>query len=114
MNLKCDPAEAEMLRDIFPAVIPGYHMNKRHWNTVELDGSIPDSEIQRMVDNSFALVVGGLRLARATVSGNSAWKSSALRQAPGLTAAQCPWTGLALERHKQALSFLSFTATTRA
>lgn len=62
MNLKCDPAEAEMLRDIFPAVIPGYHMNKRHWNTVELDGSIPDSEIQRMVDSSFALVVAGLRL----------------------------------------------------
>ena len=62
MNLKCDPAEAEMLRDIFPAVTPGYHMNKRHWNTVELDGSIPDSEIQRMIDSSFALVVGGLRL----------------------------------------------------
>lgn len=62
MNLKCDPAEAEMLRDIFPSVIPGYHMNKRHWNTIELDGSIPASEIERMIDNSYALVVAGLRL----------------------------------------------------
>lgn len=57
MNLKCDPDEAVMLRDIFSAVIPGYHMNKRHWNTVILDGSIPVGEIQRMIDNSFLLVV---------------------------------------------------------
>ena len=42
VNLKCDPQEAVMLRDIFPAVIPGYHMNKLHWNTVKLDNSIPD------------------------------------------------------------------------
>ncbi|WP_158969301.1 MmcQ/YjbR family DNA-binding protein [Paraglaciecola sp. L3A3] len=57
MNLKCDPQEAVMLRDIFPAVIPGYHMNKLHWNTVILDGSIPQGEIERMIDNSFDLVV---------------------------------------------------------
>ena len=57
MNLKCDPDEANMLRDIFPAVIPGYHMNKRLWNTVILDASIPKGEIERMIDNSFALVV---------------------------------------------------------
>jgi predicted DNA-binding protein (MmcQ/YjbR family) len=61
MNLKCDPHEALILRDIFPAVKPGYHMNKRHWNTVVLDGSIPRGEIERMVDNSYALVVRGLR-----------------------------------------------------
>jgi predicted DNA-binding protein (MmcQ/YjbR family) len=60
MNLKCDPDEAIMLRDIFPAVHPGYHMNKRHWNTVVLDGSIPVGELQRMVDNSYALVVAGI------------------------------------------------------
>ena len=42
---------------------PGYHMNKRHWNTVVLDGSIPPGEIQRMIDNSYALVVKGLRRA---------------------------------------------------
>lgn len=57
MNLKCDPDEAIMLRDIFPAVMPGYHMNKKHWNTVILDGSIPQGEIERMIDNSFMLVV---------------------------------------------------------
>ena len=57
MNLKCDPDEASALRDIFKAVIPGYHMNKRLWNTVILDGSIPRGEIERMMDNSFLLVV---------------------------------------------------------
>jgi len=57
MNLKCDPDEAVMLRDIFPAVIPGYHMNKRLWVTVILDSSIPQGEIERMMDNSFKLVV---------------------------------------------------------
>jgi predicted DNA-binding protein (MmcQ/YjbR family) len=57
MNLKCDPEEAIMLRDIFSAVIPGYHMNKRLWNTIILDGSISQGEIERMMDNSFQLVV---------------------------------------------------------
>lgn len=57
LNLKCEPNEAMMLRDIFPAIIPGYHMNKRLWNTVILDGSIPQGEIERMIDNSFKLVV---------------------------------------------------------
>lgn len=61
MNLKCDPHEAVILRDIFPAVLPGYHMNKRHWNTVILDGSIPTGEIERMIDNSYELVVKGLK-----------------------------------------------------
>jgi predicted DNA-binding protein (MmcQ/YjbR family) len=63
MNLKCEPREALMLRDIFPAVLPGYHMNKRHWNTVVLDGSIPRGEIERMIDSSYRLVVRGLRRA---------------------------------------------------
>lgn len=60
MNLKCDPDEALILRDIFPAVLPGYHMNKRHWNTIILDGSMPRGEIERMIDNSYSLVVRGL------------------------------------------------------
>lgn len=63
MNLKCDPDEANALRDVFDAVIPGYHMNKKHWNTVILDGSIPVSEIQRMIDRSYGLVVKGLKKA---------------------------------------------------
>lgn len=60
INLKCDPMEAMQLRDVFDCVIPGYHMNKTHWNTVILDGSLPDGEIERMIDNSYALVVKGL------------------------------------------------------
>ena len=57
MNLKCDPDEAVFLRDMFDAVLPGYHMNKTHWNTVVLDGSIPRGEIERMIDRSYGLVV---------------------------------------------------------
>lgn len=57
MNLKCDPEEAMMLRDIFTAVIPGYHINKAQWNTIILDGSIPQGEVERMIDNSYMLVV---------------------------------------------------------
>lgn len=60
INLKCDPEQAYMLRDVFSAVIPGYHMNKKHWNTVILDGSIPVGEIERMIDHSYALVTKGL------------------------------------------------------
>ncbi len=61
VNLKCNPEEAVELRSVFDAVLPGYHMNKRHWNTVRLDGSLPRGEIERMVDNSFRLVVKGLK-----------------------------------------------------
>ena len=57
INLKCDPAWAEILRSTYPAVIPGYHMDKRHWITVICDGSIPDKEIKLMIDESYALVV---------------------------------------------------------
>ena len=57
LNLKCDPDEASALRDIYHAVTAGYHMNKRHWNTVVIDNSIARSEIERMIDNSFNLVV---------------------------------------------------------
>lgn len=57
INLKCDPTEAEQLRMVFDAVLPGYHMNKKHWNTVVINGSIPDSEVKRMIDNSYALIV---------------------------------------------------------
>jgi predicted DNA-binding protein (MmcQ/YjbR family) len=63
-NLKCDPEEALLLRDLFDAVIPGYHMNKKHWNTVILDGSIPRGEIERMVDNAYALVLKGVPKAK--------------------------------------------------
>jgi len=61
MNLKCDPHRAAALRDIFEAIIPGYHMNKLHWNTVFPDHSIPQKEILKMIDHSYALVVKGLK-----------------------------------------------------
>lgn len=63
INLKCDPIEAIELRHVFSAVLPGYHMNKKHWNTIRLDGSLPMGEIERMIDNSFRLVVKGLKKA---------------------------------------------------
>lgn len=63
LNLKCDPDEALALRDMYAAVQPGYHMNKRHWNTVTVDGSIPADEIRRQIDNSYHLVVRGLKKA---------------------------------------------------
>lgn len=60
VNLKCDPLKAEVLRQRYPAVLPGYHMNKRHWNTVVLDGSVPEEEVLAMIDDSYELVVKGL------------------------------------------------------
>jgi len=60
LNLKCQPEKAELLRELFPAVKPGYHMNKRHWNTVTLDGSMADADLLAMIDESYELVVRGL------------------------------------------------------
>lgn len=61
INLKCDPDEAMALRGAHPkSILPGYHMDKRHWNTVVLDGSLKDELVAEMVDQSYALVVAGL------------------------------------------------------
>lgn len=57
LNLKCDPIIAENLREQHEAVIPGYHMNKKHWNTVKLDGSLPNEDIYAMIDHSYDLIV---------------------------------------------------------
>jgi predicted DNA-binding protein (MmcQ/YjbR family) len=56
LNLKCDPAFALELRERYSSVIPGYHMNKKHWNTVYIDGTIPDKEILSWIDHSYNLV----------------------------------------------------------
>ena len=61
INLKCKPEEAMVIRDIFEAVIPAYHMNKEHWNTVILNGTVPREEIEKMIDTSYSLVVGNIR-----------------------------------------------------
>lgn len=57
INLKCDPEQAIMLREQYPAVQPGYHMSKKHWNTVLMDGSVPDRILQQWIDDSYRLVV---------------------------------------------------------
>ena len=56
INLKCDPELALHLRAAYRAVQPGYHMNKKHWNTITLDGSLPNEEILTMIDDSYDLV----------------------------------------------------------
>ncbi len=63
VSLKCDPEQALLWREQYEAVQPGYHMNKKHWNTVSLDGSIPADEIAAMIDQSYDLVVKGLKKA---------------------------------------------------
>ncbi|CAM5319877.1 DNA-binding protein [Streptomyces spiroverticillatus] len=60
VNLKCEPENAIRLRAAYPAVVPGWHMNKRHWNTVTLDGSVPDRLVREMVEDSYDLVVAGM------------------------------------------------------
>ena len=57
INLKCDPEEAVELRETYEAVRPGYHMNKKHWNTVLMDGSLPDKVLLSWIDKSYNLVV---------------------------------------------------------
>jgi predicted DNA-binding protein (MmcQ/YjbR family) len=60
MSLKCDPGVAVELRAQYPAITAGYHLNKRHWNTVTLDGSLPADEIVELIDHSYELVVARL------------------------------------------------------
>lgn len=57
VNLKCEPLNAEFLRSIYTGVIPAYHMNKTHWNSVYLDSDVPDDEIKLMTDMSFELTM---------------------------------------------------------
>lgn len=57
LNLKCDPVIAENLREQLETVRPGFHMNKKHWNTITIDGSLPESDVFDMIDHSYDLVV---------------------------------------------------------
>jgi len=61
MNLKCDPGLAIELRERYVSVRPGYHMNKTHWNTIVLDGTIPQQEIRQMIDHSYEQIVLGMK-----------------------------------------------------
>jgi predicted DNA-binding protein (MmcQ/YjbR family) len=60
VSLKCEPELAVHLRDTYPAVQPGYHLNKRHWNTITLDGSLADKAVIELIEDSYDLVVEGL------------------------------------------------------
>ena len=59
-NVKCDPGQALKLREAHDCIQPGYHMSSKHWNTVQVDGSLSDEELRKMIDHSYALVVAGL------------------------------------------------------
>ena len=60
VSVKCEPELAISLRDSYPAIRPGYHLNKRHWNTVTVDGSLPDQLVRDLVQDSYDLVVSAL------------------------------------------------------
>ena len=60
INLKCDPEKAIELREEYPAIQPGYHMSKKHWNSVYLDGSLSDEFIFQLVDDSYNLIISSL------------------------------------------------------
>jgi len=67
VSLKCDPGYAGALREQYPAVTAGYHLNKRHWNTVALDGSVPDELLEEWIQDSYELVLAGLSRATRAV-----------------------------------------------
>ncbi|MBN2280154.1 MAG: MmcQ/YjbR family DNA-binding protein [Candidatus Marinimicrobia bacterium] len=61
INLKCDPNDAEALRSLYTAIIPGYYMNKKHWNTIILDGTLPVELIDDLIEDSYRLIVKSLK-----------------------------------------------------
>jgi predicted DNA-binding protein (MmcQ/YjbR family) len=69
VSLKCEPELAVELRATYAAIRPGYHLSKRHWNTVTLDGSIPDEMLRDMLEDSYALVLEGLPASRRAALG---------------------------------------------
>jgi predicted DNA-binding protein (MmcQ/YjbR family) len=93
-NLKCDPDLALDLRDRYEHVHPGYHMNKKHWNTVEIDSGIPEAELRKMIDHSYDLVVQSLPKFVGTASGK--------RKKPPRTAASTARRPRAVARRQSA------------
>jgi predicted DNA-binding protein (MmcQ/YjbR family) len=80
VNLKCEPDLALDLRDRYEQVTPGYHMNKKHWNTVEIDTGVPDAELRKMIDHSYDLVAKSLPTSTAKVAARSHRNSTAARR----------------------------------
>lgn len=60
INLKCDPEKAVDLRELYSFIVPGYHMNKKHWNTVHIDEAVPGVLVKELINHSYHLVVKGL------------------------------------------------------
>lgn len=60
INLKCDPERAIELRERYEGIVPGYHMNKQHWNTVDVTGSVPRQLLLELIDHSYELVLASL------------------------------------------------------
>jgi predicted DNA-binding protein (MmcQ/YjbR family) len=79
VNLKCDPDLALDLRDRYEQVRPGYHMNKKHWNTVEIETGIPDVELRKMIDHSYNLVIEKSPKSKVKVGARSRRSSAAVR-----------------------------------
>ncbi len=75
ISLKADPIDAVILRKQYKAVAPGYHMHKKHWNTITLDGSVPDDEIRLMIDESYDLVVQGMTKSKQNQLKKLGWHS---------------------------------------
>lgn len=69
VNLKCNPGRAEELREEYEGIVPGYHMNKKHWNTVILDGSLPPALVRDLVQHSYDLVLASLPAAKRREAG---------------------------------------------
>jgi predicted DNA-binding protein (MmcQ/YjbR family) len=69
ISLKCEPGLAEQLRAGHPAITPGYHLNKRHWNTIVLDGSLPDAMVRDMIEDSHDLILAALPKAKQRALG---------------------------------------------
>ncbi len=80
VNLKCDPDLALELRDRYEQVQPGYHMNKKHWNTVEIETGIPDAELRKMIDHSYDRVANSLPKSTAKIAARSRRSSTAARR----------------------------------
>jgi predicted DNA-binding protein (MmcQ/YjbR family) len=80
VNLKCDPDLALDLRDRYEQVRAGYHMNKKHWNTVEIESGIPDIELRKMIDHSYKLVIERLPKPKAKIGARSRRSSTAVRR----------------------------------
>ena len=81
VNLKCDLDLALDLRDRYEQIRPGYHMNKKHWNTVEIENGIPDAELRKMIDHSYELVIKRLPKPMAKAAAQSRRSSTAARRA---------------------------------